>query len=79
MLFNFQGPMKGSGGARATPGPGGEEGRRIPVSGSPVDGNLEKSVFQTQRVHLYPFRTQKLSSAVAKILYGRLYGKIVQR
>ena len=39
---------------------------------------LKKSVLQTQRVHLFPFRTQKLSSAVAKILYGRLYGKIVQ-
>ena len=47
--------MKGSGDARATPGPGGEEGRRIAVSGSPVNGNLEKSVFQTQRVHLYSF------------------------
>ena len=33
-------------------------------------------MLQTQRVHLFPFRTQKLSSAVAKILYGRLYGKI---
>ena len=39
---------------------------------------LEKSVLQTQRVHLFPFRTQKLSSAVVKILYGRLYGKIAQ-
>ena len=38
----------------------------------------EKSVLQTQRVHLYPFRTQKLSSAVVTILYGRLYGKIAQ-
>ena len=37
-----------------------------------------ESVLQTQRVHLYPFRTQKLSSAVVKILYGRLYGKIAQ-
>ena len=72
--------MKGNGDARATPGPGGEEGRRIAVSGKALEnGNLEKSVFQTQRVHLFPFRTQKLSSAVAKILYGRLYGKIVQR
>ena len=41
-------------------------------------GELRKSVLQTQRVHLYPFRTQKLSSAVVKILYGRLYGKIAQ-
>ena len=38
----------------------------------------EKLVLQTQRVHLFPFRTQKLSSAVVKILYGRLYGKIAQ-
>ena len=37
-----------------------------------------KSVLQTQRVHLFPFRTQKLSSAVVKILYGRPYGKIAQ-
>ena len=35
-------------------------------------------MLQTQRVHPFPFRTRKLSSAVAKILYGRLYGKIVQ-
>ena len=35
-------------------------------------------MLQTQRVHLFPFRTQKLSSAVVKILYGRLYGKIAQ-
>ena len=39
---------------------------------------LKESVLQTQRVHLFPFRTQKLSSAVATILYGKLYGKIVQ-
>ena len=38
----------------------------------------KESVLQTQRVHLFPFRTQKLSSAVATILYGKLYGKIVQ-
>ena len=39
---------------------------------------LEKSVLQTQRVHPFPFRTRKLSSAVAKILCGRLHGKIAQ-
>ena len=44
----------------------------------PSVAELLKSVLQTQRVHLYPFRTQKLSSAVVKILYGRLYGKIAQ-
>ena len=48
----------------------------VQFSGS--DSWKKESVLQTQRVHLYPFRTQKLSSAVAKILYGRLYGKIAQ-
>ena len=38
----------------------------------------EKSVLQTQRVHPFPFRTRKLSSAVATILCGRLHGKIAQ-
>ena len=37
-----------------------------------------KSVLQTQRVHPFPFRTRKLSSAVVKILCGRLHGKIAQ-
>ena len=46
--------------------------------GSKVLEKKRKSVLQTQRVHLFPFRTQKLSSAVVKILYGRLYGKIAQ-
>ena len=36
----------------------------------------QKSVILTQRVHLYPFRTQKLSSAVPKILVWRRTGKI---
>ena len=35
-------------------------------------------VILTQRVHPFPFRTRKLSSAVATILYERLYGKIAQ-
>ena len=48
------------------------------VQFSVIKGLLKKLVLQTQRVHLFPFRTQKLSSAVAKILYGRLYGKIAQ-
>ena len=39
---------------------------------------MKESVLQTQRVHPFPFRTRKLSSAVVKILYGRLYGKIAQ-
>ena len=38
----------------------------------------KKLVLQTQRVHLFPFRTQKLSSAVAKILCGKPHGKIAQ-
>ena len=42
------------------------------------ESERKKSVLQTQRVHLFPFRTQKLSSAVVTILYGRLYGKIAQ-
>ena len=36
-------------------------------------------VFLTVRVHLFPFRTQKLSSPVAKILVWRRTGKIAQR
>ena len=45
----------------------------------PKKGNEQKSVFQTQRVHLFPFRTQKLSFAVATILAWRRAGKIVHR
>ena len=41
-------------------------------------GEISESVLQTQRVHPFPFRTRKLSSAVAKILHGRLCGKIAQ-
>ena len=33
----------------------------------------------SQRVHLFPFRTQKLSSAEAKILVWRRTGKIAHR
>ena len=36
----------------------------------------QKSVFLTQRVHLFPFRTQKLSFAVPTILAWRRAGKI---
>ena len=39
----------------------------------------QKFVFLTQRVHPFPYRTRKLSSAVAKILGGKLPGKIAQR
>ena len=35
-------------------------------------------VFLTVRVHLFPFRTQKLSSPVPKILVWRRTGKIGQ-
>ena len=38
----------------------------------------DKSVFLTQRVHPFPFRTRKLSSAVPKILAWRRAGKIGQ-
>ena len=53
-------------------------GNPIVVQYSVTEVTEKKSVLQTQRVHLFPFRTQKLSSAVVKILYGRLYGKIAQ-
>ena len=36
----------------------------------------EKSAILTQRVHLFPFRTQKLSFAVPTILAWRRAGKI---
>ena len=36
-------------------------------------------VFLTMRVHLFPFRTQKLSSPVPTILVWRRTGKIGQR
>ena len=36
----------------------------------------DKSVILTQRVHPFPFRTRKLSSAVPKILIWRRIGKI---
>ena len=45
----------------------GEKKRKDPAS---------QSVFQTQRVHLFPFRTQKLSFAVLTILAWRRAGKI---
>ena len=38
-----------------------------------------QSVIITLRIHLFPFRTQKLSSAVPKILGGKLPGKIGRR
>ena len=38
-----------------------------------------QSVIITLRIHLFPFRTQKLSSAVLKILGGKLPGKISRR
>ena len=40
------------------------------------DPEKEKLVSLAQRVHLFPFRTQKLSFAVPTILCGRLHGKI---
>ena len=38
-----------------------------------------ESVFLTQWVHPFPFRTRKLSAAVVKILGWRRPGKITQR
>ena len=43
-----------------------------------IKDSEKKLVFLTQRVHLFPFRTQKLSFAVPTILHGRLCGKIGQ-
>ena len=40
------------------------------------DQYAERLVFITLRFHLFPFRTQKLSSAVPTILGGRPPGKI---
>ncbi len=37
---------------------------------------VSQLVILTQRVHPFPFRTRKLSSAVATILVGRPAGKI---
>ncbi len=37
---------------------------------------LQQSVLIGARVHLFPSRTQKLSSLLPKILAGRLAGKI---
>ena len=42
-------------------------------------GHCPQSVFLTQRVHPFPSRTRKLSSAVATILGWRRPGKIAQR
>ena len=41
--------------------------------------NTSESVFLTQWVHPFPFRTRKLSAAVVKILGWRRPGKIAQR
>ena len=43
------------------------------------DTRKRKSVILSQRVHLFPFRTQKLSSAEVKILVWRRTGKIAHR
>ena len=36
-------------------------------------------VIMTQRIHPFPYRTRKLSSAVLMILGGRLPGKVSRR
>ena len=49
----------------------------MPVKDSCSDNcRGDKSVILTQRVHPFPFRTRKLSSAVPKILIWRRIGKI---
>ena len=40
------------------------------------NGTPEKLVLIAARVHLFPYRTQKLSSLALKILGGKLPGKI---
>ena len=54
-------------------GPGFESLKVQEVCGKTADSKL---VRLTQRVHLFPFRTQKLSSVVPKILGWRRPGKI---
>ena len=49
-----------------------------PVFNEHFPKGMFKSVLQTQRVHPFPFRTRKLSSAVPKILGWRRLGKIGQ-
>ena len=49
--------------------------RRLPFSIGKKRESV-KSVILSQRVHLFPFRTQKLSSAEVKILVWRRTGKI---
>ncbi len=48
----------------------------LKVSGVRDESFALKSVILTQRVHPFPFRTRKLSSAVPKILAWRRAGKI---
>ena len=47
-------------------------------SGEEQDGSVDITIaaIMAERFHLFPFRTQKLSSSVPKILGGRLPGKI---
>ena len=50
---------------------------RVTISyGSPLDIQFNQLVLIAVRVHLFPFRTQKLSSLALKILGGQLPGKI---
>ena len=47
---------------------------RSVVGSSPTSGAIP--VIMKQRIHLFPFRTQKLSSALPKVLCGTLHGRI---
>ena len=54
------------------------ENRSMPTQALSVKKEEKKLVLLSHRVHLYPFRTQKLSCAEPKILVWRRTGKIGQ-
>ena len=44
-----------------------------------IFGNITIVVIMAERIHLFPYRTQKLSSLAPKVLSGRLLGRIGHR
>ena len=52
---------------------------KVGIESEQKDAIPNESVFLTQWVHPFPFRTRKLSAAVVKILGWRRPGKIAQR
>ena len=54
----------------------GREDSSMPTHNTAIRKEDGKLVILTQRVHPFPFRPRKLSSAVAKILVWRRAGKI---